>query len=450
MNKWQLLVLTSSRFNILPLTSTCNLRCIFCSHHQNPPGVEAIFISPLSLKEIEELFGYLDPARPIVIGESATRIVEGEPLTHPEFFTIMRSLRRRFPHTLVEITTNGVLLDKPQVEALKGLKPIEVKISLNSVTSGGRQKLLGAGGAAGILKAIEELTRGGIPCHGSIVAYPKVVGWDDLEKTIYALVQAGALTVRIFIPGFTHRAPAILRFDPWGFRQELESFLENFRQEVKIPIIVEPPFLRDLIPEVAGVLPGYPAEGSGLKRGDVLLEIDGQVPRSRVEAFRLLSRPGRHKLKVRRPGQELREAGRELEILLEVPLGGKSGVVMEWDGDPEVLKAIHRSCLRHQARKAVVFTSELAHRVMEGMVSALPGVAKVIPVRNRFFGGSIACAGLLTVEDFLASWEELRKKGEDPDLLLLPGRAFDFRGRDLVERHYTELAQVSGLPVEIL
>lgn len=248
-DKWQLLVLTCSRFNILPLTSVCNLRCIFCSHQQNPPGVEVIFIPPLSLKEIEELFGYLDSARPIVIGESATRIVEGEPLTHPEFLVIMRSLRRRFPQTLVEITTNGVLLNKVQVEALKGLKPIEVKISLNSVTASGRKRLLGAGGAADILKAIEELTQEGIPCHGSIVAYPKVVGWDDLEKTIYALVQAGVLTVRIFIPGFTRRAPAILCFDPWAFRQELESFLENFRQEVKIPIIVEPPFLHDLIPE---------------------------------------------------------------------------------------------------------------------------------------------------------------------------------------------------------
>lgn len=198
------------------------------------------------------------------------------------------------------------------------------------------------------------------------------------------------------------------------------------------------------------MLPGYPAERSGLKRGDILLEVDGQAPRSRVEAFRLLSRPGQHKLKVRRPRQKLWEVGQELEIFLEVPLGGKSGIVMEWDGDPEVLKAIHRACLHHQARKAVVFTSELAHRVMESMVSALPGVAQVIPVRSRFFGGSIACAGLLTMEDFLASWEELKKKSDDIDLLLLPARAFDFRGRDLVGRHYTELARVSGLPVEIL
>lgn len=445
MDKWQLLVLTCSRFNILPLTSACNLRCIFCSNLQNPPGVEVIFISPLSLKEIEELLGYLDPARPIVIGESATRIVEGEPLTHPEFFPIMRSLRRRFPQTLVEITTNGVLLNKHQVQVLKGLRPLEIKVSLNSATASGRKKLLGAGEEVEILKSIEELSKAGIICHGSIVAYPQLVGWDDLEETIYSLVRAGVLSIRVFVPGFTRIAPAILRFDPVFFRRELEDFLGRFRQEFKIPIIIEPPFLHNLVPEVAGVLPGYPAERSGLKRGDILLKIDEQVPRSRVEAFRLLSRPGRHKVKVRRYGKGLEE-----EILLEVPPGGKSGIVVEWDADPAISEMIRIACLRHQVQLAIVFTSELAYKVMEEMMAALAVPVRVVRVRNGFFGGSIACAGLLTVEDFLSSWEELKKEGENPGLLLLPRVAFDFRGRDLVGRHYTELTRVSGVPVEVL
>ncbi|MCG0278764.1 MAG: DUF512 domain-containing protein [Thermanaeromonas sp.] len=448
MDKWQLLVLTCSRFNILPLTSTCNLRCVFCSNLQNPRGVEAVFIPPLHLGEIEELLGYLDPFRPIVIGESATRIVEGEPLTHPEFFPIMQRLRRRFPQTPVEITTNGLLLNKSQVEGLKGLKPLEFKISLNSATPAGRKKLLGRREGVEVIGVVEELSEAGIPCHGSIVAYPQLVGWDDVEETIHSLVRAGVLTIRIFIPGFTRIAPAILQFDPQVFRQDLEVFVEKLRREFRIPIIIEPPFLHNLVPEVAGVLPGYPAERAGLQRGDVVLEVDGQVPRCRVEAFRLLSRPGRHKVRVRRPVQE--KGQEEEEIILEVPSGGKSGIVVEWDADPEVEEVIRRACLRHEAKRAVVFTSELAYRVMEKMTASLTVTVRVVPVRNKFFGGSIACAGLLTVEDFLASWKKLKKEGEDPDLLLLPKVAFDFRGRDLVGRHYTELARASGVPVEVL
>ncbi|HBT48022.1 MAG TPA: hypothetical protein DEA73_09165, partial [Peptococcaceae bacterium] len=50
-------------------------------------------------------------------------------------------------------------------------------------------------------------------------------------------------------------------------------------------------------------------------------------------------------------------------------------------------------------------------------------VVEVCAVPNRFFGGSIACAGLLTVADFVQGWEEKsrRKCGVQPDLILLPG-----------------------------
>lgn len=449
MDKWQLVVLTAARYNILPLTSTCNLRCVFCSHQQNPPGVEVITLAPLTLHQIEDLLDYLDGKRKIVIGESATRLVEGEPLTHPCFFPIMHRLRRRFPQTPVEITTNGLLLDRQKVAVLKELKPLEMNLSINSVTPAGRLKLLGIRGTIPVLEGLENLTQAGILWQGSVVAYPTLVGWEDMRTTIRSLATVGAATIRVFLPGFTRLAPPPLRFDPGTLRRELEGFLEELREELAIPLLLEPPLLRNLTPAVAGVLAGSPAEAAGLRRGDVILSVDGKSPRSRVEAFNLISWAGQRKLKIKR--RDKRGNGNpEEEVILELRPGQKSGLVFEWDCDPELLNLVQAACQRYQTRRALLYTSELAFEVLKLMLKPMSAVVEVQPVRNRFFGGSIACAGLLTVSDFIRAWQEGQGAKLNPDLILLPGLAFDFWGRDLVGRHYEEMARITGIPVEVL
>lgn len=99
----------ASEGNILPLTSACNVRCIFCSHRQNPPGVEAYRIPPQGRSEVERILPFMDPERPVVIGESATRIIEGEPFTHPAILEILELIRANLPGATIQITTNGSL-----------------------------------------------------------------------------------------------------------------------------------------------------------------------------------------------------------------------------------------------------------------------------------------------------------------------------------------------------
>jgi len=94
----QTLYHTVQVYNILPLTSVCNVRCLFCSHHQNPTAVRAVGVPPLPLHIVEDLLDFLDGKRKIVIGESASLIMEGEPFTHPHFFTCLDLIRKSFPH----------------------------------------------------------------------------------------------------------------------------------------------------------------------------------------------------------------------------------------------------------------------------------------------------------------------------------------------------------------
>lgn len=87
---------TAMEANILPLTSRCDSACIFCSHQNNPPQVQVLSVGERSLADILDTMQYLDPARTITIGESATNIIEGEPTSHKDFLNVLQILRQRF------------------------------------------------------------------------------------------------------------------------------------------------------------------------------------------------------------------------------------------------------------------------------------------------------------------------------------------------------------------
>ena len=109
---------TAMEANILPLTSRCDSACIFCSHQNNPPQVQVIYMGERSLEDILDTMQYLDAHQTITIGESATNIIEGEPTSHKNFKEIILQLRRRFPQTPVSMTTNGHHLTRDLVEFL--------------------------------------------------------------------------------------------------------------------------------------------------------------------------------------------------------------------------------------------------------------------------------------------------------------------------------------------
>ncbi|MCL2767049.1 MAG: radical SAM protein, partial [Peptococcaceae bacterium] len=96
--------------NILPLTSACNMKCLFCSHSQNPADLLVYHIPPRDLRDIKETISYMNPACPVIIGESVTRIIEGEPFTHPDIDGVLELIRDYFAETPIRITTNGSLL----------------------------------------------------------------------------------------------------------------------------------------------------------------------------------------------------------------------------------------------------------------------------------------------------------------------------------------------------
>ena len=208
MSEARSLMIQALQQGILPITSQCNVKCLFCSHRFNPPGVKTYSFAARSISEIEEDMALVKRLKSITIGESVTTLIEGEPLCHPDFMDIMRLTRRQYPRALIRLTTNGVLLTESTLRQLKELEPVELTLSLNSVTVKGRAAL-GLSEANLLLSLLPRLS-GFVPWHGSVVAMPHRVGIEDLAQTLEDLCTAGARTVRVFVPGFTRLAPAEL------------------------------------------------------------------------------------------------------------------------------------------------------------------------------------------------------------------------------------------------
>ncbi|WP_366922910.1 DUF512 domain-containing protein [Metallumcola ferriviriculae] len=417
---WQQL-LQSIGSNVIPITSRCNIACVFCSHRQNPPGVESFNLAPLALSDLKEVAQFLDKEKKIIIGESATRIKEGETFTHPQWRDILIYLRELYPNTAMGVTSNGTLLDADGCHFLKQLTNIEITLSLNSINIDARETLMGCKGVQAE-EAVTLLDRHGIPYHGSIVAMPWLTGWNDIRETIDFLTHNGAMTVRVMIPGFTRYAQDETRFDIEETIPGFYRWIDMVKNETDVPVLVEPPSLSGLDAVVEGIIHGSPAEKAGLKKGDVILQVDGEPIFSRVDAFMRLNRSSDPNLRCRRGWQTT-------VLQLKKGLGDKSGAVFNYDLDPVDWQRFIDTIHRYQAEKVLALTSAFAYPIIQNAVEKeeLSGVTVQV-VENVTFGGSIGCAGLLTLEDL---YPIIEANAAVFDLITVPGIMFDSRQRDL-------------------
>ncbi len=442
------LILESAReANVLPITSRCDSHCVFCSHKNNPPGVRVFSTGVRSLQDVARTMAFLDPARAITIGESATAIIEGEPLSHPDFREILLLLRRAFPDTPVEITTNARRLSSEIVRFLGGLESILLHVSLNSASVGGRKLLMGdsAGEAEQTLAGVRLLGESGVRFDGSLVAMPNLVGWEDIGETVDFLGAVGARTVRVIAPAYSSRADARLFPDPDSLRGQIREFIGSLPADLPCPVLAEPSCVMDLTPVVSGVFRGSPAAKAGVSRGDVVLSVNGRQPRCRVEAWRLLSAGGDLVVDLVQPG------GRARVRWANLP-GVDPGVTMEYDFDPARMDKVAAALLRSPGR-VLLLTSLLGHTVVTRVLELLGfDGERAVPllVENRTFGGTIGAAGLLTVDDYNDAFWAWHRPGSEVSSIILPLESFDAGGMDLKGRHYSDLFRLTGVPVLLL
>ncbi|MDP3486385.1 MAG: DUF512 domain-containing protein, partial [Bacillota bacterium] len=404
-----------------------NVQCLFCSHKFNPPGVKTYSFPARSVSEIGEDMALVKRLKTITIGESVTTLIEGEPLCHPEFMAIMGLVRDHYPHALIRLTTNGVLLTESILQQLKELGLVELTLSLNSVTAPGRANL-GLSEADTLLSLLPRLSSYA-PWHGSVVAMPHRVGIEDVSQTLEKLCRAGARTIRIFVPGFTRLAPADLVPNAEDMVR-VKNLAQAMQARFTTPVLLEPDYSNDLLPIVQGSMDGSPARAAGFVGGEVVQTVNGERPRSRVHAFNLIE-------SAENPAVRYKRGLGELAVTMAKTKGEKSGLVMQYDMSPlemdDLLRAVEEAIILK--KKVFVLASVLGQGIVRQVLHGT--AARVEKVESRFFGGNIATAGLLTVEDFAHVLE--RERRLDGALVVLPHKAFDMRGRDLTGRSYLTL-----------
>lgn len=429
----QLLYHTVSKHNILPLTSRCGISCLFCSHRYNPPGVRAVFLGELDLRTIKDLVDLLDPKRKIVIGESASRLCEGEPLSHPQFGKVIELVRRRFPLTPLQITTNGIGLSRENLSTLAQSLPLELIVSLNSADPRTRRHLMGRHSADQTLWAICQLADNGIPWHASIVLMPHITGWKDIDCTLSFAAGGNARSTRLLLPGFSSLANA----DWQALEQipaEIYARIDNWRKLYpQMPITLEPALVSNLRALVAGTMAESPAFGL-LLSGDEIIAVNNQTPFSRADAFHSLFRLANPVLTVNREG--IRKS-----LTLPKPARSSSGVVMDGDLDKhDYSRAIE---MAGGAGRVLLLTSAWAEPLWN---QAVPKNWRVQAVSSVFFGGNIAAAGLLTVQDYRLAMAQLELA--EYDAILLPPVSFDETGVDLRGEDCRNLARELTIPLK--
>ncbi|MFW6034994.1 MAG: DUF512 domain-containing protein [Halothermotrichaceae bacterium] len=459
--------------NILPITSVCNMNCQFCSHLFNPPEVEVFSFGHLKIGLIKELLDYVSPDTPIVIGESATKIIEGDPFTHPQFIQILKIIRSRFPEKIIKITTNGSYLTEEIISFLEKIEPVRLNISLNCASPEERVFLMGDKKSEIVFAGLKLLDESSIIFSGSLVAVPHLIGWDSIEQTIKLLADYHPDSIRVFMPGFSKYASEKLKFDIVDMYSRLKKLTSRLNTELSLPIILEPPELENTACLINNIIKKSPTAEAGLTKGDIIVAVNGNKINSRVEGFNKVLTAENPELLIRRKVQFRQKSKairaeterkqqvmkddlqnvKEHKIKLQKAKGEKPGFIVDYDLDRQSMDTLRSIILKNNQYKIGVITSRLAEDMIKDVIENIQRDLDyninidVFAVKNNLFGGSIMAAGLLVVDDIINKMKKLHKKY---DLIILPRIIFDIFGNDLTGNNYKKIEKKLNLNVHLV
>jgi putative radical SAM enzyme (TIGR03279 family) len=273
-------------------------------------------------------------------------------------------------------------------------------VSVHATESGLRSRMLGNRRAGEIMQVLSRLVQAGIRLHAQVVLCPGLNGGAALERTIddlYSLYPA-VQSLAVVPVGLTAHRAGLYPLEP----------------------------CRKADAEAALALVNAAAERALGERGTRFV----------FAADELYLLAG-HSV----PGDEVYESYPQLEN----GVGLVRLLLNEWeawqDRLPRALQA---------ARSATVVTGLAAAGYMHGIVARLNEIhglsVRLAPVPNRFFGGHVSVAGLLTAADLLAAFAGRKPQGT----LFLPGVMLKDRS-DLFLDGYTlpALSADLGAPVRV-
>jgi NifB/MoaA-like Fe-S oxidoreductase len=333
-------------------------------------------------------------------------------------------------------------LNQELIDKLTEFGNIELNISVNCVNPIKRQQILGIKKDDNILERL-SLLKGRLKFCGSCVYLPEFLGINDIEEITAVLSEAGADNIRLFLPGYTYKAKKVYDLDV--LYKEVHDFLMILKPKYDIPIIIEPSIISDLTCRVEGIVKNTPSYIAGLTEGDLIIKVNGENTCTRVETFNKVYKSADPVLTVAREGVPIR-------IKIRKTKNSSPGFIMLYDIDSGIVKQINDSFKRYNFNNALIITSKLAYNLLAKLFtnSNLEFKYNIIAAENRFFGGNIKCAGLLTIQDISDTVKEYIMENKLPDIIILPPVMFDNKKTDLLGRNIKEIEDEFKIPVELI
>tara|TARA_B100000959_G_scaffold246764_1_gene272548 strand:+ start:76 stop:1263 length:1188 start_codon:yes stop_codon:yes gene_type:complete len=223
--------------NYLPISSVCDAQCFFCSNEMNP--FEILREKFRDMDDIKRGIALLSPTAPDVrIGDSLPgRISEGEGLLHPKIFEVLELIRKKCPHSVIQVTTNGTRLTEEMCQKLLPYLPMKFTISYQSHDKANWCKIFDSPERKFdvVSKCWALLRQYGFDAEANMTPMPSMVGYEDIENTIKFLSDY-VNYLYIFAPGYSRLVPPEIRKSLEYDTDEMSNFFVDMRKKYSMDI----------------------------------------------------------------------------------------------------------------------------------------------------------------------------------------------------------------------
>lgn len=455
------------------LSHTCKVRCEFCYLRGSPDDAVTQFSHLTEDESRKELEYRLKLSRNGLKLFTPTFHTE-EVIGHPLFLEYARRIREH-SNELFVVSTTGYTLTDDFIISLKELGPVEIRISLNSISKESRIRSMRDRSDV-VRKALSILKRENIRYTVSLVAWP-AVGLKEIERTIRFASKFAPHAIYVILPGYTKYYSQKKLFDLQETWKEISVRAIALRNLVRAPLIIHPRLFETNIlgdkpntGKVIGITEGSPAYYSGLQVNDVITKVESRNIHSLRELDTILK--VRHQARYENTNLTVLRGGRELEVNVSINLSYRKGyhsqppfndllgihVISQGLALSDIVK-ISDAANRHQANVVAINTSVI---VLPSLIDALQKWASVfdgldielIPfvANNEYYGGNICISELNTVSDLELGIDSLLNRGLKPDLILIPSPPFNPSGwmRDIRGIPFTRLKYKYNFVIEPL
>ncbi len=450
------------------LSGSCNAKCVFCYEECIPFTRDR---SILSVEETDTRLRYFSPETHKCLFPSARPYMET--FLNKEAINIFKKARSINPQALLIITTNGSCLTDGIIDQLSSIKPVLIKLSVNSTNPEVRQSLTGLKNKSHDPRMVMSLIRKAkIPFIGSVVAWPERE-LNELEQTIKDISNYEPYGIRVRLPLVHKYTPSIPKGDMDGFWHDIYDFVLSIRGQFETPVWVEPLQFRraQVMPIIDGIILNSPAMLAGIRPGDEIVAINEKVLCSRSEIRQFFSSGAldsmKHvNVKIKRKGKSLNFHLKSSNLETTYPYdpylhhpGERLGMLSLPDFSLSYINNILRLTLKHGAKKVLLFCSPLTAGTVESLIEQIPSYNNffkeitlwIYVLEKTWMEGNTYLMESRFVDDyesaFLKICGEVRNR---PDLILIPDVFGSSWGIDFNARSIFEFQHRSGIPIELI